>query len=51
MKVERADYGIVLWLQVMRLILNIIFGGMMTVSLLIHYDVPFHFMVSISDEY
>ena len=36
----------------MRLILNIIFGGVMTVlSLLIHHDAQFHFMVSISDEY
>ena len=30
--------------------IDIIFGGVMTV-LLIHDEVPFHFMVSISDEY
>ena len=36
----------------MCLILNIIFGGMMTVLVLfIHHNAPFHFMVSISDEY
>ena len=35
----------------MRLILNIIFGGVMTVlALLIHHDVLFHFSV-VSDEY
>ena len=35
----------------MGLILNIIFGGVIIVLLLIHHDAPFHFMVSISGEY
>ena len=36
----------------MRLISNIIFGGVMNIlAYLIHHDALFHFMVSISDEY
>ena len=35
----------------MRFILNIILGHDDCFGLLIHHDAPFHFMVSVSDEY